>query len=282
MNLDQAIITGFVQGLTEFLPVSSSGHIVLVSSLYKLATGQSLISGGNEEIFFDIMLHFGTLIAVLIYFRADIKHLIMLFFSSIKDKTIKTNKEAQIPIFIVIGTIATVFIAYPLKDFFEELVYSPSLVGIVLILTGTILASTEYISSKIPVKTDEMSFKKSLIIGVAQGLAVAPGLSRSGSTIAAGLALGLDRVTCARYSFLLSIPIIIAAALFHSLDLIGAGELQSYNWTAILTGTIIAGVVGFYCIKYFIKFISKHNLNVFAYYCWFVGAGMFLYFNFIK
>lgn len=282
MDYLQALITGIIQGLTEFLPVSSSGHIVLTSSVYKILTGQNFQVGSQEEIFFDIMLHVGTLIAVLIYFRNDIIHLLKVFIDAIKNNSFKNNPEAHIPIYIIAGTFATAIIAYPMKDFFEGLVYNPSAVGIVLIITGTLLYSTEYISSKITNKTTKLNWKKSLIIGIAQGLAVAPGLSRSGSTIAAGLATGLDRVTCARYSFLLSIPIIILATLFHALEITGLEGLSEFNWGPILLGTIISAFVGYFCVKYFIKFISKYKLNVFAYYCWAIGLSMFVFFNLVN
>lgn len=279
MDITQGIISGAIQGFTEFLPVSSSGHLVLTSSIYKLMTGKSISSGGNEEILFDIMLHIGTLLAVLIYFRADIVHLFKAFSEAVKNGTLKTNYEAQIPVYIVIGTIATIAVAYPLKGFFKSLVVNPALVGIFLIITGFLLYFTEFVSSKIAKKVRNMSWKKSVIIGIAQGLAVAPGISRSGSTIAAGLAVGLDRVTAARYSFLLSIPIIILAAFSHILDMTALNEFSKCNWAAILAGTLISVITGYYCIKYFIIYISKNKLNVFAYYCWIVGLIMFLYFG---
>ncbi|MFH0702619.1 MAG: undecaprenyl-diphosphate phosphatase [bacterium] len=279
MDINQAVITGIVQGLTEFLPVSSSGHLVLTSSIYKFLTGTPLSSGGNEEVFFDIMLHIGTLFAVLIYFREDLKNLTKIFFKSLKEGTIKNNYEAQIPIYLLIGTISTIAVAYPFRHFFESLVYKPAIVGIILIITGTLLYSTEFLSAKITNKVKNITWKKSLIIGLAQGLAVAPGLSRSGSTIAAGLAIGLDRVTSARYSFLLSIPIIILAAFFHTFEMSSYQEVLHYNWSAILAGTLVAALIGYYCIKYFIIFISKNKLNIFAIYCWIVGLLMFLFFS---
>jgi undecaprenyl-diphosphatase len=280
MDLSQAVITGIIQGLTEFLPVSSSGHLVLTASIYKMLTGQPLSSGGSQEVFFDIMLHVGTLVAVIIYFRKDIQHLFSVFLNALRNKTLKTDPEAKFLLYISAGTLATIVVAFPLKDFFESLIHQPSIVGLILIITGILLFYTEILSSKIEKKVKNLNWKKSIIIGLAQGLAVAPGLSRSGSTIAAGLATGLDRVTSARYSFLLSIPIIIMAALFHALEMTGIKELATYNWYAILLGTLVAGIVGYFCIKYFIIFISKHRLNVFAIYCWIVGVSMFVYFTF--
>lgn len=268
MDIIQALITGVVQGLTEFLPISSSGHLVLTASIYKFLTGQPLSAGGTEEIFFDIMLHIGTLFAVLIYFRKDILVLI------------KPNHEEKIPFYIVIGTVATVLIALPLKDFFESLVHNPVAVGFILMITGTMLYSTEYISQKFTNKETLIGWKRALIIGLAQGMAVAPGLSRSGTTIAAGLATGLDRLTAARYSFLLSIPIIALAGAFHSLELGLSGGFEGFNWVAIIAGTLVSALVGYYCIKYFIIFITKNKLTVFAVYCWVIGLGMAMFFSF--
>ncbi len=280
MDIVQSVILGLIQGVTEFLPVSSSGHLVLSSSIYKALTGQAIASGGSEEIFFDIMLHLSTLVAIIIYFRKDIKNIFQVFFKCVKNNTLKDNYEAQIPIYIAIGTTATVALAYPFKDHFEALVHNPSVVGLILILTGTILYATEFISDKIPKKTSKLTWKKAALIGLAQGCAIAPGLSRSGSTIAAGLATGLDRTTCAKYSFLLSIPIILLAAIFHSIKMIGVYEILTYNWIAISVGCLFAGISGYFCIKYFIMFINKNKLNVFAYYCWGVGLLMFISFGF--
>lgn len=282
MDALQAIVTGAVQGLSEFLPISSSGHLVLVSSIYKLLTGKTLSSGGNEEIFFDIMLHVGTLIAVLVFFRQDIARLFNVFFTALKNGTLMTDKadeEAKIPLYVVVGTVATVAVVFPIKDYCKSLIENPAVVGVILILTGTMLFSTEIISKKLA-KTDTIiGWKRAVIIGLAQGLAAFPGLSRSGSTIAAGLATGLDRVTCARYSFLLSVPIIILAAAYDSLELLSTGEMAGFNWNAIILGTLIAGIIGYFCIKYFIDFIGKHSLNAFAVYCWIVGLTMTIYFN---
>ncbi len=281
MDIAQATITGLIQGITEFLPVSSSGHIVLTSSIYKFIMGQPLSSGGSEEIFFDIMLHIGTLIAVLIYFQKEIVHLGKVFVSSIKEGTLQSNEEAKIPLYIMAGTVATIIVAYPLKDYFEALVYNPATVGLILIFTGFVLYATETMSAKLHKSEKIIGWKRAIIIGLAQGLAVAPGLSRSGSTIAAGLATGLDRVTAAKYSFLLSIPIITLAGVYHSIELLSLGEFATFNWTAILVGTLVSALIGYYCIKYFIKFISKNKLTVFAVYCASIGSLMFLFFTFL-
>lgn len=279
MDFIQAIISGIVQGLTEFLPVSSTGHLVLASAAYKFVSGKSFVTTGQEEIFFDIMLHFGTLIALLIYFRQDITRLTKVFFAAIKDKTFAKDSESMIPVYIVIGTFATAALVLPLKDWFEADMNNPSIVGIQIMITGLLLFFTEFWSSRMSKTTNLLDWKKAIFIGLAQGIAVSPGISRSGATIAAGLVAGLDRVTSARFSFLLSIPIIFLAIVFDIGDQFKQGDIFTFNWTAIIAGTLLSAIVGYYCVKYFIIYLSKHRIDVFAYYCLAIGLFMFLFFR---
>jgi undecaprenyl-diphosphatase len=279
MDLIQAIISGIVQGLTEFLPVSSTGHLVLASAAYKYISGKSFVTAGNEEIFFDIMLHFGTLIALFIYFKKDIVNLIKTFFEAVKNKSFKNNPEAMLPVYIAIGTVATAAVVLPFKDIFEADMNNPSIVGVQIMITGLLLFFTEFYSSRMLKVDNIMTWKKSILIGIAQGIAVSPGISRSGSTIAAGLITGLNRVTAARFSFLLSIPIIMLAIIADIADQIGQGDIWSFNWTAIIIGTILSAVVGYYCVKYFIIYLSKHRIDIFAYYCLAIGLFMFIFFR---
>ena len=279
MNLIQAIIMGLMQGLTEFLPVSSSGHLVLTSSLYKYFTNKEFISGGSEEIVFDIVLHVGTLLAVILFFKDDILKLCKAFFNACKTKDF-SDSDAKMAAFILIGTVFTVIVAYPLKIVSESLMNLPYVVGIFLFVTGCILYLGEWASEKIKTKTDKIDLKTAIIIGIAQGLASIPGISRSGSTIATGIFLGLDRVTCARYSFLLSLPIIVAASIFYPILELNLSEMLNYNWTAFVVGFIASFVSGYFCIKYFLKFLGKHSMKIFAYYCWLAGTFMFVFFKF--
>lgn len=280
MDMIQAIIQGLIQGLAEFLPISSSGHLILVSSIYKNIMGKELASGGHQEVFFDIMLHLGTLIAVLVYFREDIKNLLTNFIISIKNNTLKTNEESKFFLNVMVGTIATIAVFYPFKDVAETLIQKPAYVGISLIIAGTVLFSTEFISNKFNQKITLVGWKRAAAIGTAQALAgIFHGLSRSGLTISTGLATGLNRVTAARFSFLLSIPIILLAVVSESVSFIKTGEISGFNWSAILTGTLIAALVGYFCVKYFIKFLSNNKLNIFAIYCWTVGLASLLYFG---
>ncbi len=279
MNLIQAILMGIVQGLSEFLPISSSAHLVFTSNFYKVFKGIEIVQHSNEEVFFDIMLHFGTLIAVLIFFRKDIAAIIKALWEGVKTKDF-SNREAKLGLYIIIGTIITIILALPMQGFAEKLVFSPEIVGLLLVATGILLFGAEYFSNHHQ-KNNEMTLKNSILIGLAQGLAVLPGLSRSGWTIATGLFSGLDRVTAARYSFLLSIPIILGASMLYPVIKIDLHEALTYNWIAILWGTIASGMVGYLCIKYFMKFLAKFSLAIFGYYCVIAGllTAVFFYLN---
>ena len=276
MNLIQAILMGIVQGLSEFLPISSSAHLVFTSNFYKVIKNIE-ITHSNQEIFLDIMLHLGTLIAVLIYFRKDIWAIIKAFCIGIKIKDY-TSKDFKTGTYILLGTIITVLIAYPLSNFAEKLVFRPDLVGLILVLTGLILLFSEWLSKRI-VDKKPIILKSSVLMAVAQGLAALPGFSRSGLTIATGLMSGSDRTTSAKYSFLLSIPIIMGASMFYPLLEIDLKEVVTYNWVSISIGTLVSGIVGYLCIKYFMKFLSKFSLSIFGYYCILMGILAFVFFG---
>ncbi len=279
MTYIQALLMGVIQGLTEFLPVSSSAHIVLTSHLYQFFTGREFAATSSNELFFDIIIHLGTLVAVLVYFRKDIFEIIRDFCIAVKTRDF-SSENAKLPLYIILGSIMTVAIVFPLKHITEKITAMPNIVGLLLIVTGVILYFSEFISQKYANKTDKVTLKSAIIIGIAQGLAIFPGISRSGSTIAAGMLAGLDKVKCARYSFLLSIPIILGASLFFPILELNPAEIGELNIGALLTGFLSAAVIGFLCIKYFIKFLQKYSMKVFAYYCWIAGILMFVAFSF--
>lgn len=278
MNLIQSILMGIVQGLSEFLPVSSSAHLVFTSNFYKVFKHIPIVAQSNEEVFFDIMLHLGTLVAVLIFFRKDVWEILKALIEACKNKNF-TDHKAKLAIYIIAGTLVTIALALPFNGFAEHLVYHPALVGGLLIITGGVLFFSEYLSKKKDNKSDSVNLKQAMLIGLAQGIAVLPGFSRSGWTMATGLFTGLDRETSARYSFLLSIPIILGASMVYPLVKIDVAEAVTYNWLAISIGTVISGIVGYLCIKYFMKFISKFSLNIFGYYCVIMGIFTLIFFN---
>ena len=276
MHLIQAILMGIVQGLSEFLPISSSAHLVFTSNFYKVFKNIE-ITHSNQEIFLDIMLHLGTLIAVLIFFRKELWAIVKALNNGLKTKDY-SSEDFKTGVFIIIGTVITVLVAYPLSGIAEKLVFRPDLVGLLLILTGFILLFSEFLSKRKNTK-NPITLKSSVLIAIAQGLAALPGFSRSGLTIATGLMSGCDRTTSAKYSFLLSIPIIMGASMFYPLLEIDLKEVATYNWTAIILGTIVSGIVGYLCIKYFMKFLSKFSLAIFGYYCLLMGIFAFIFFG---
>ena len=281
MDLLQIIFMGIVQGLSEFLPISSSAHLVFTSNFYKVFNNMPIHQQSNQEVFVDIMLHLGTLIAVLIYFRKEVWEILSALISGIKNKDY-SNHNCKLGLYIILGTVITVLIAYPLNEVAEKLVYSPVIVGILLFITGFVLYFSEVYSNKLESKSNVMDFKTSVLMAIAQGIAALPGFSRSGWTIASGLFNKIDRVTAARYSFLLSIPIILGASMVYPFIKIDMAELASYNWIDIIIGTLVSGLVGYICIKYFLKFLAKYSLKVFAYYCFIVGLFTAIFFYLVK
>lgn len=251
MNIAQGVILGVVQGLTEFLPVSSSGHLVIVSKLLMLPA----------NVPFDIALHIATLLAVSIFFIGDILLMIRAVF---------LTRDAKDPYFrlamlIIIASIPTAIIGFTLKDIFEEMFSSVFAVGFFLMLTGILILLAETYG-KARKGIDKISFVDSVIIGIAQGCAIAPGLSRSGTTISASLLLGLERKLALRFSFLLSIPAILGASIFKSKAILHNISPQ------LLAGFIAAAISGYIAIWLFMKMIEKKSIRIFAYYCLIAGA----------
>jgi undecaprenyl-diphosphatase len=276
MGFIQSILMGIVQGLSEFLPISSSAHLVFTSNFYKVFKGIEIVEESNQEIFFDIMLHLGTLIAVIVFFRKEILEILSALYFGLKEKNY-TDKNFKLGLYIILGTIISVLVAFPLNELAGGLVFKPAIVGGLLIITGCLLLFSEHYSKKISSK-QEIGIKNSILIAVAQGLAALPGFSRSGLTIATGLLCGLERKVAANYSFLLSIPIILGASMIYPLIKLDFAEVVNYNWASILIGTIVSALSGYLCIKYFLKFVSKFSLAVFGYYCLIVGIITFIFF----
>lgn len=265
MTTVQAIILGIIQGLTEFLPVSSSGHLVLFSQLFNVQ-GSSLV--------FEVMVHVGTLLAVLVVFRADVWSLVVAFFKLLRKprdakRLVNEDPGVRLLMAIVLGTIPAVVVGLLLKEQIEQLFRSSLLVGFMLIVTGTILYVTE--RYKVTVKgLAKMSIKDAVIIGCGQAVAIIPGISRSGTTIAVGLFRGLDRESAARFSFLLAIPTILGA-LVLSLEELFLGTTV-INLGVLAAGFVAAAVTGYLAIHLLLDAVKKGRLTWFSYYTWAVGA----------
>lgn len=278
MQTLQAIITGAIQGLSEFLPISSSAHICFSNELYGLITGTKLENVLNqEEIFFDIMVHLATLFAVIIYFFKDLKTIFKDYFVSIKNKDYK-NYNFNIVNYIMLSTVITGVIGLLIKPSVEKMIINPQIICYFLVVTGFLLLFSE----KIYKGDKKVTFKNSILIAVAQGLAVFPGFSRSGFTIASAMIQGIDRITSARYSFLMSIPVIILASLAYPLMDLDFSQIATFNLMAIAIGFLTSFIVGYVCIKYFMELLKKITLRFFGYYCLVVSIVMFFVFQFYR
>ena len=271
MELYQGIILGIIQGLTEFLPVSSSGHLVL---------GQIFFGITQSQLAFDISVHVGTLLAVLVVYSSDIlamlSSLVGFFLKAVSFKPVahlvSKDKDLQMAGLIIIGSIPTAFIGLVLKQFEHILFASEVLVGFMLILTGTILwiSRNFYFTES---KNTEFGIKKSVFIGISQGLAVIPGISRSGTTIAAGMFLGLDRHMAAKFSFLLSIPAIVGAQILSIKDTIEGGIAID---PVTIYATIASFITGLIALKLLLSLVHSGRFHLFAPYCWLVGSFVLL------
>jgi len=238
----EAILLGLIQGLTEFIPVSSSGHLVIAQAL--LGIKQPMIT-------FDVFVHVGTLVAVITAFWGDVSALL-------RRPLCKTTG------LLVIGTIPAVVLVLLLGDVVDAMFSSLTVVLLALILTGLLLSVSDKFHGS--GRMEDMSYGTALMVGLFQGVAIVPGLSRSGSTIFGSLLGGLNRTDAARFSFLLSIPVIVGAAAKQLLDMRHLGGL-AIQWTYFL-GALVAGVSGYFAIRFFLKLLGQRSLRYFAYYCW--------------
>ena len=268
MTTIEAIILGIIQGLTEFLPVSSSGHLVLFQQLFGLK---------EAELFFDVCVHLGTLVAVIVVFHREIQNIIAallrLVSSAGQKKTIlqqtESDPELKMVLLIVIGSIPTAVLGLMFKSIADQLFSSSFLTGLMLMLTGLLLWLTRRANpNNKGAGIEGFSRTKAFTIGIVQGLAIIPGISRSGSTISIGLLLGIDREVAARYSFLLSIPAIVGAGALSLKD--GLSQTDPAIRLSLL-GAAAAALVGYGALKVLLRMVKKGRLYVFAPYCWLVG-----------
>ncbi|MDI6704591.1 MAG: undecaprenyl-diphosphate phosphatase [bacterium] len=262
MDIIDAIILGVVQGVTEFIPISSSGHLVLVPHFLHIEP---------PGVAFDAYLHLGTLLALFAFYWRDIENLLIAFGKSIMDiakrnlQTVWKSPDKKMAWLIIISSIPTAAMGFLLEDYFDSLFENPLGVGFLLIVTGCFL----WIGRNKGGEKDilRMGITTALLIGVAQGCAIAPGISRSGATIVMGLLLGLTRDFAARYAFLLCIPSILGVTILKLNDVL-YGEIDP---CMVIFGTIISAISGYIAIKVLLRIVSRGKLGIFAYYCWVVG-----------
>lgn len=264
MSLVSVLLLGLLQGLTEFLPVSSSGHLVLA---------QSFISGFSQPgALLDVALHLGTLGAVCVYFRRDIFLLATSCFSVGHPEAATSRRFLWL---LVMGSVPTMIIGLSFREQFESLFTNAQGVGLALLVTGTLLFVTDRVHGQ-GRPLSEMRIRDAVLIGIAQGCAIMPGISRSGTTIVAGVLLGLERDLLVRYSFLLSIPMIGGAFLLelmlHWKEVVSGIDVFAYT-----LGILVAAGVGYASIPLLIRMTRSQRLSPFAYYCWAIGGVALLF-----
>jgi undecaprenyl-diphosphatase len=260
MSVLEAIILGIIQGLTEFIPVSSSGHLVLADTVFGI---------GDGSLAFDVALHAGTLLALLVVFRADLVQLAR--------AVVARKKEAKLVYLIGLATIPAVITGFFLQDYVEDTLRSSVLVAVNLIVIAILMlfAERQFSKQKHPTRLTSINKAQALSVGAAQALAVVPGISRSGSTITAGLFMGLDRVAATRFSFLLGIPIIAGALIQTTIGGDGFSRVQSEP-DIFLIGILAAFISGMFAIKFMLRYLAGHSLKVFAYYRIILGLAVLL------
>lgn len=264
---------GILQGLTEFLPVSSSGHLVLLQHIL-----------GIEEmgLGFNIILHIGTLCAVILYYRKDLILLLRELIALCKDiiltggkPDLRSNEYRLLLVMLIIAVLPTASIGLIFNNLFESLFKAWYIVGYTLIITGVILWISNYLPAGLK-QVKNMTFKDALFVGLIQGAAITPGISRSGTTIFAGLTAGFTRDLATRFSFLLSVPAILAAVVLEGPEIIA--ELSAIgDLLPVFIGFIASAVSGYLAIDLLIAVLKRQKLQYFSYYCWVVGTFTLLY-----
>lgn len=252
MSIFNSIILGIIQGLTEFLPVSSSGHLIIARDIFGWHN--------NIDLSFDAVLQLATVLAIIVFFWKDIWILIREFINLIQRKPVEEKNKTLIYA-IILGTIPAIITGVLLERYMETTFRSVILVSVILLLGSAVM----FFAEKLSKKDKKLTIKRGFYIGLFQCLALIPGFSRSGATISGGLFNGLNREEAARFSFLLSIPIILGSGLKKLLDIWKGGSIES-DYLNLLFGSISAFIVGLIVIKFLMDFLKKHSLNVFIIY----------------
>ncbi len=277
MLIIEAIVLGLVQGLTEFIPISSSGHLIIVPWLF----------GWEDKILnsllFDVALHLGTLIAVLWYFAADWVCLIRAGIDSILQRRIGNDADRRMAWFLIVGCIPGGIVGVLAESKITSMFHEPGTphlrsamiaMAVIIALLGALLFWAERLARHVR-GMNQMTWRDSILIGLSQALAIFPGVSRSGSTITAGLALGLKRDAAARFSFLLGAPIIAGAGAKSMLELASQfrhGQVPSGGLLLFAVGFVVAALSGYLCIKFLLRYLQRHSTDIFVYYRWALAA----------
>lgn len=280
-HLLPAVLLGVIQGLTEFLPVSSSGHLVIGSHFLPLATPSML---------FDVILHVGTLLPVVWLYRKDLASIFVslgrVFGKAALSERWRDDRGLRLAVCVVIGSVPTGVIGMLLKDVFEKLFSSPRVVGVTFLITGCILmltlikrGSVDKDSGEVADSHHTLTALRAILVGLAQGMAITPGISRSGTTITVGVLLGIERTMAARFSFLLSIPAILGAVALH-LRKATVGDTSTI--LVYLAGAAAAGIMGYLALRWLVRLVRRGEMHWFSFYLWPLGIGVIVYTTFLS
>jgi undecaprenyl-diphosphatase len=270
LTILQAIILGIVQGLTEFLPISSSGHLILVPWLFNW---HFLLNNPDLNKTFDVALHLGTFVAVLVYFWREVVRLVAAWVRSIARRSL-TDPEARLAWLLFVSTIPAAFLGVVFESFIEDRLGKPWIIAIMMIVFALVMYAIDHVA-KLDRDLEALTWTDSILIGVAQAFALCPGVSRSGVTMMTGLALRLDRESAARYSFLLSIPVIGGAAAYKALHVAKDG-LPAGTAMPFVVGIASAAISGMIAIWFVLRYLKSHNFNLFVIYRIVVGIGILI------
>ncbi len=273
MNIFQAFLLGIVQGLTEFLPVSSTAHLILIPWLFNWQFD------ANAAFVFDVLLQLGTLLAVIAYFWRDLWRMAGAMLGDARRGRPFASSDARLGWLVVLATVPAGAIGLLFKKYFEALHHNPVLVAAILLGTAGLLFVVEYLGKRTR-NLDSLNWLDALVVGCSQALALLPGVSRSAATISGGLVRDLDRTSAARFSFLMSIPVMLAAGAVAAKDLVAIPHFMTYI-PPLAVGFVAAAVVGFASIHWLLGYLSRRPLNAFAWYRIAFGA-LCLVFAFIR
>ena len=266
MDLFQSIILGLLQGLTEFLPISSSGHLLIVPAL---------LGWEDPGAAFTAVIQLGTEAAVLIYFRHDLWRIFTTWIRSLREPELRRDVNARMGWYLIAATIPISILGLAFSDQIETAARNLYLVGVMLIVFGIILGIADnYGSRKLDV--ENLSFRDGVLIGFAQSLALIPGVSRSGATISAGLFLGLNRAAAARFSFLLAIPAVVLSGFYELTKILSGEEAVGVPFINVVVATLVAFVVGYAVIAWFLRYLTNNSFALFVGYRLIVGTGVII------
>jgi undecaprenyl-diphosphatase len=264
LDLLQAIVLGIVQGLTEFLPISSSGHLRIVPAM---------VGWDDPGAAFTAVIQLGTMAAVVLYFRADLIRIARAWLASLRDASRRSELDARLGWYLIFGTVPIVIFGVAFKDQIENGARDLYLIGSMLIVFGIVLLVAEKVSRR-ERDVSSLTRRDAIVVGFAQALALVPGVSRSGATISAGLVLGLDRVSAARFSFLLSIPAVVLSGLYELKDVVGGSAKGSVGIAPTAVATVLAFITGYAAIALLLRFLTTHTTGVFVVYRVLLGAAV--------